>query len=96
MATNIFSPTVVSGSPKLSDPADQEVQGNGAYDYDATKSSSTDIDFYFAELLSAQDYYPFGMLMPSRTYTNPGSKEYRYGFNGKELDPRVGLLIGFQ
>jgi RHS repeat-associated protein len=33
-------------------------------------------------VLSATDYYPFGMV--ARTYTSP--EEYRYGFNGKELD----------
>lgn len=33
-------------------------------------------------ILSATDYYPFGMV--ARTYTSP--EEYRYGFNGKELD----------
>jgi len=40
-------------------------------------------DHYKAELLSAQDYYPFGMLQPDRSYSL-GS--YRYGFNGKEDD----------
>ncbi|WP_158538561.1 RHS repeat domain-containing protein [Chitinophaga skermanii] len=35
-----------------------------------------------AELKSVQDYYPFGMMMPGRKFTNT----YRYGFNGKEND----------
>lgn len=35
---------------------------------------------------SAQDYYPFGMLMPSRT---SNSDNYRFGFNGKENDNEV-------
>ncbi|GAA3937224.1 hypothetical protein GO495_12075 [Chitinophaga oryziterrae] len=43
-------------------------------------------DHYKAELLSAQDYYPFGMLQPDRSYSL-GS--YRYGFNGKENDNEV-------
>ena len=34
-------------------------------------------------MVSANDYYPFGMQMPGRGY-NAGS--YRYGFNGKEKD----------
>jgi RHS repeat-associated protein len=38
-------------------------------------------------LLSAQDYYPFGMTMPGR---NTEAK-YRYGFNGKETDPETGI-----
>jgi RHS repeat-associated protein len=29
------------------------------------------------------DYYPFGMIMPGRTFT---SESYRYGFNGMEKD----------
>jgi len=35
---------------------------------------------------TAQDYYPFGMLMPSRTFS---SDKYRFGFNGKENDNEV-------
>jgi RHS repeat-associated protein len=37
-------------------------------------------------VLSATDYYPFGMV--ARTYTSP--EEYRYGFNGKESDDETG------
>jgi RHS repeat-associated protein len=44
------------------------------------------IDHYEANLMSAQDYYPFGMMQPGR-YANIG--EYRYGFNGKENDNEV-------
>jgi RHS repeat-associated protein len=55
-------------------------------------------------ILSATDYYPFGMV--ARTYTSP--EEYRYGFNGQEketewndnysftarmYDPRIGRLL---
>ncbi len=32
------------------------------------------------------DYYPFGMLMPGRSYS---STAYKYGFNGKENDNEV-------
>jgi RHS repeat-associated protein len=39
-----------------------------------------------AELLSAQDYYPFGMIQPGRSLS---SEKYRYGFNGKENDNEV-------
>ncbi|SFD83906.1 RHS repeat-associated core domain-containing protein [Chitinophaga sp. CF118] len=44
-------------------------------------------DHYEADLLSAQDYYPFGMLQPDRSYT---LGNYRYGFNGKENDNETG------
>jgi RHS repeat-associated protein len=43
------------------------------------------IDYYEAEVLSQNDYYPFGMTMPGRKF-NGG---YRYGFNGKEEDDEV-------
>ncbi len=44
------------------------------------------VDYYEAEVVSAQDYYPFGMVQPGRS-VNTG--DYRYGFNGKENDNEV-------
>lgn len=44
------------------------------------------LDYYTANVASAQDYYPFGMAMPGRSYNNGN---YRYGFNGKEMDNEV-------
>jgi len=46
------------------------------------------IDYYHAEIVSANDYYPFGMMMPGRKYS-VANTQYRYGFNGKELDKEV-------
>jgi RHS repeat-associated protein len=43
-------------------------------------------DYYTAEVLSMQDYYPFGMGMPGRKFS---AGSYRYGFNGKEEDDEV-------
>lgn len=44
-------------------------------------------DYYEADITSAQDYYPFGMEMPDRTYSNSVfSGDYRYAFNGMERD----------
>ncbi|RFM29265.1 hypothetical protein DXN04_33645 [Chitinophaga silvisoli] len=43
-------------------------------------------DHYVAEVLSAGDYYPFGMGMMNRKWSLGG---YRYGFNGKENDNEV-------
>ncbi|MCC5945315.1 MAG: hypothetical protein JJT94_10290 [Bernardetiaceae bacterium] len=34
-----------------------------------------------ARLVSATDYYPFGMAIHSRSWQSEG---YRFGFNGKE------------
>jgi RHS repeat-associated protein len=44
------------------------------------------IDYYIADIVSAQEYYPFGMQMPGRGFN---SEKYRYGFNGKENDNEV-------
>jgi RHS repeat-associated protein len=43
------------------------------------------INYYNADVVTANDYYPFGMNMPGRKFTQPNSS-YRYGFNGKEQD----------
>jgi RHS repeat-associated protein len=43
-----------------------------------------------AVVISAKDYYPFGMSMPSRT-TEGGT--YRYGFNGQERDTELGESV---
>jgi hypothetical protein len=43
-------------------------------------------DFYSPIVLSAQDYYPFGMLMPGRSFS---SEDYRFWFNGMEKDDEV-------
>ncbi|ATL49378.1 hypothetical protein COR50_20565 [Chitinophaga caeni] len=50
------------------------------------RGSGSTVDYYDAELLSATDYYPFGMQMPGRVFNGGG---YRYGFNGKENDNEV-------
>lgn len=42
--------------------------------------------YYEADIVSAQDYYPFGMLMPGRTYS---SEAYNWGFNGQEKDDEI-------
>ena len=45
---------------------------------------------YESVVVSASDYYPFGMAMAERTYQN---SEYRFGFNGKENDTDFGSHI---
>ncbi|HEY0067708.1 MAG TPA: RHS repeat-associated core domain-containing protein, partial [Flavisolibacter sp.] len=49
--------------------------------------SSGTVNYYVAEVLSQNDYYPFGMMMPGRKYS--AGNGYRYGFNGKENDNEV-------
>jgi RHS repeat-associated protein len=54
--------------------------------FGVTSGGSSLIDHYEPQIVSAQDYYPFGMLQPGRSYNAGG---YRYGFNGKENDNEV-------
>ena len=51
-------------------------------------TDGTTVDYYNADIVTANDYYPFGMTMPGRKY-NQGNSKYRYGFNGKENDNEV-------
>jgi len=48
-----------------------------------TTDGST-IDYYNADVVTANDYYPFGMTMPGRKYQTAATSKYRYGFNGQE------------
>ena len=41
---------------------------------------------YIAEVITAQDYYPFGMQLPGHSVS---SGDYRYGFQGQEKDDEV-------
>ncbi len=43
------------------------------------------------QVLSTQDYYPFGMILPGRS-ANPDG--YRFGFNGQEKDDEVTGVTG--
>ena len=47
------------------------------------------IDYYNADVITAQDYAPFGAILPGRKYAQVSSS-YRYGFNGKENDKDAG------
>jgi len=44
------------------------------------------LDYYRPDVITANDYYPFGMILPERNWNAVGAKDYRYGFNGKEND----------
>ena len=51
-------------------------------------SNNSSNDYYLADVVTANDYYPFGMAIPGRQYTQANSG-YRYGFNGLELDNEI-------
>jgi RHS repeat-associated protein len=55
----------------------------------ATGASGTPATHFNAITQTANDYYPFGMIMPGRNYNNGTTKDYRFGFNGKENDNEV-------
>jgi RHS repeat-associated protein len=46
-------------------------------------------DYFTADIVNSQDYYPFGMFQPGRSWVATGKPLYRYGFNGKENDNDV-------
>jgi len=50
---------------------------------EAVTGTPTAVRGYTADIVTASDYYPFGMV--SRAFNSP-SVNYRYGFNGKEVD----------
>jgi RHS repeat-associated protein len=52
------------------------------------------IDHFDPHIVTAQDYYPFGML--SRVSLPGSGKSYRFGFNGKENDNDVKGGLGNQ
>ena len=40
------------------------------------------VDFYRADIITADDYYSFGMQMPSRHWQADSADQYRFGFQG--------------
>ena len=46
------------------------------------------VNYYTADVVTASDYYPFGMQMPGRKFTQANSS-YRYGFNGQENSDEI-------
>ncbi len=51
-------------------------------------TNGTTIDYYTADVITANDYYPGGMQMPGRKYQS-GSSSYRYGFGGMEKSNEI-------
>ncbi len=46
------------------------------------------MDYYTADVIAYNDYYPYGMLLPGR-HGEEASADYRYGFQGQEKDDEV-------
>jgi RHS repeat-associated protein len=47
-------------------------------------SSTSDVEYYVADVVEMTDYEPFGMQLANRHYVS--GDRYRFGFNGKEAD----------
>lgn len=45
--------------------------------------------YYLPIVVNAQDYYPFGMIQPGRSYTLTNDSSYKYLFNGKFHDDNI-------
>jgi RHS repeat-associated protein len=54
------------------------------------------VTYYKPVILTANDYYPFGMLMPGRNFNAASVKDFRFGFNGKMNDNDVKNVEGGQ
>lgn len=52
------------------------------------ESIPTALNYYVADVVTANDYSAFGAPLATRTYTAPNSS-YRFGFNGQEKDDEV-------
>jgi len=63
-------------------PVDDGVYNSGGAQTSTTRDTAA--DYYIADVVTAQDYYPGGAPELGRQF-NAGS-QYRYGFNGKEKD----------
>lgn len=57
----------------------------------------TTIDHYEPEIVTLDDYYPYGEIMPGRSFANTtlGGPNYRFGFNGKEKDGNISALTHY-
>jgi len=51
-------------------------------------ANGTTIDYYVADVITATDYFPFGMAQPGRKYEQAG-KSYRYSINGQEKEKEL-------
>jgi hypothetical protein len=52
-------------------------------------SDNSTVDYYLADVIGANDYYSFGMMMPGRAYAVGTTGQYRYGFNGQEKTDEI-------
>lgn len=51
-------------------------------------TDNTNVDYYLADVVTAGDYYPGGMIMPGRKYSQSNGS-YRYSINGQEKESEL-------
>ena len=57
----------------------------------AHSTNGTTIDYYTADITSAQDFYPFGEILPGRSFS---SNFYNYGYQGSMKDDEITNVTG--
>ncbi len=65
---------------------------DGTYNTAGIKTNNTldgIVDYFNANVVTANDYYSFGSQMPGRKFSKANSS-YRYGFNGQMKSPEIG------
>jgi hypothetical protein len=56
-------------------------------------TNGTTVDYYEADVVTANDYYPFGMSMLGRKYLASNTSSYRYSINGQEKESELNQNI---
>lgn len=67
--------------------------GNVMATFSDDKTFNSTTEQYETAVLSAQNYYPFGMQIPGKTFNLPiysSLNNYRFGFNGQERETELG------
>jgi RHS repeat-associated protein len=59
------------------------------YLYSQPQTPDDFVSLFKPDVLSYNDYYPFGMIVPRNTERVIGDSGYRYGFNGQEKDDEI-------
>ncbi len=52
-------------------------------------SDGITVDYYNADVVTANSFYVFGMLMPEKKYQASATSSYRYGLNGQEKSTEI-------
>ncbi len=79
-STNIYTRTIKQKNYEIKD----NLSNVRAVIYDAKETNASGT--FYADLISSNDYYPYGMIMPKSDYK---SGDYRYGYQSMERDDEL-------